>query len=165
MGTTRSTIPGGVGHPIVPSSSPSSPPPPYRLPGQPRRLHSLGPRNNEQCWMICLDGRVGAEQHPCQPRATANPSFLSPPVRPLPKGYLACLRYAHENGCPWDGETCAAAAAGALNHMQPLSCTFGGIRYVLLASYPSGSLSVPPPPALTTPALAPHLRSEGKGAT
>ena len=23
-----------------------------------------------------------------------------------------CLRYAHENGCPWDEETCTSAAAG-----------------------------------------------------
>ena len=25
-------------------------------------------------------------------------------------GHLECLKYAHENGCPWDGETCSNAA-------------------------------------------------------
>ena len=29
----------------------------------------------------------------------------------LPKnGHLECLKYAHENGCPWDEYTCTAAA-------------------------------------------------------
>ena len=27
------------------------------------------------------------------------------------KGHLDCLRYAHENGCPWNWKTCAHAAA------------------------------------------------------
>ena len=26
-------------------------------------------------------------------------------------GHLACLKYAHENGCPWNSTTCEAAAA------------------------------------------------------
>ncbi|KAF0770833.1 Uncharacterized protein FWK35_00018171, partial [Aphis craccivora] len=31
-------------------------------------------------------------------------------------GYLDCLQYAHENGCPWNRETCEAAAEyGHLN--------------------------------------------------
>ena len=25
-------------------------------------------------------------------------------------GHLECLKYAHENGCPWDEETCSEAA-------------------------------------------------------
>ena len=25
-------------------------------------------------------------------------------------GHLDCLKYAHENGCPWDENTCAKAA-------------------------------------------------------
>lgn len=27
-------------------------------------------------------------------------------------GHLDCLQYAHENGCPWDHETCTLAARG-----------------------------------------------------
>lgn len=33
-------------------------------------------------------------------------------------GHLECLKYAHENGCPWDIFTCADAAHGG--HMQCL---------------------------------------------
>ena len=25
-------------------------------------------------------------------------------------GHLGCLKYAHENGCPWDEDTCEAAS-------------------------------------------------------
>ena len=31
-------------------------------------------------------------------------------VRAAKNGHLECLKYAHENGCPWDGETCSEAA-------------------------------------------------------
>jgi hypothetical protein len=27
-------------------------------------------------------------------------------------GHLECLKYAHENGCPWDEDTCSMAAGG-----------------------------------------------------
>jgi hypothetical protein len=33
-------------------------------------------------------------------------------------GGLKCLRYAHENGCPWDEKTCSEAAAGG--HLECL---------------------------------------------
>nr|QBK86100.1 MAG: ankyrin repeat protein [Marseillevirus LCMAC101] len=34
-------------------------------------------------------------------------------------GNLKCLRYAHENGCPWDPDTtCAAAANGELKCLR-----------------------------------------------
>ena len=28
------------------------------------------------------------------------------------EGHLDCLKYAHENGCPWDKSTCTSAASG-----------------------------------------------------
>ena len=33
-------------------------------------------------------------------------------------GHLECLKYAHENGCPWDEETCSEAAYGG--HLECL---------------------------------------------
>ena len=33
-------------------------------------------------------------------------------------GHLECLKYAHENGCPWDEDTCEAAANGG--HLECL---------------------------------------------
>ena len=34
------------------------------------------------------------------------------------KGHLEVLRWAHQNGCPWDGRTCARAAEGG--HLEVL---------------------------------------------
>jgi hypothetical protein len=28
------------------------------------------------------------------------------------KGHIECLKYAHENGCPWKEDTCTQAALG-----------------------------------------------------
>ena len=33
-------------------------------------------------------------------------------------GHLECLKYAHENECPWDGYTCSKAASGG--HLECL---------------------------------------------
>ena len=45
-------------------------------------------------------------------------------------GHLECLRYAHENGCPWDGATCASAARGGhlecLRYAHENGCPWGG---------------------------------------
>lgn len=39
---------------------------------------------------------------------------------------MACLQYAHENGCPWDEETCTAAAEyghlGCLQYAHENGC-------------------------------------------
>ena len=38
---------------------------------------------------------------------------LSAPAMAAAKGgHLDCLKYAHENGCPWDASTCSSAASG-----------------------------------------------------
>ena len=36
-------------------------------------------------------------------------------------GYLDCLQFAHENGCPWTAMTCATAAYGG--HLECLQYT------------------------------------------
>ena len=45
-------------------------------------------------------------------------------------GHLECLRYAHENGCPWDVYTCASAAGGGhlecLRYAHENGCPWGG---------------------------------------
>ena len=39
-------------------------------------------------------------------------------VNVLQNGHLECLKYAHENGCPWDRWTCERAAKNA--HLECL---------------------------------------------
>ena len=35
---------------------------------------------------------------------------MNPCLNAARNGHLECLKYAHENECPWDEETCSSAA-------------------------------------------------------
>ena len=46
-------------------------------------------------------------------------------------GHLECLKYAHENGCPWDEDTCSEATFKCLKYAHENGCP-GSSKYAHL---------------------------------
>ena len=59
-------------------------------------------------------------------------------------GHLECLKYAHENGCPWNEDTCSNAAKNGhlecLKYLHENRCPWDNLLVLLLPKMVTSSV-------------------------